>query len=224
LRRFDLRARIIAGISCILVSVDVSNPASLAFIMAACLLLLCRDFPRVVQRLVPLETFCLLFAAQSVLGLIEARTALILILRVNCAALLYMLAVVPAGIGALAQALTALRVSPKLVSILYLTHRYVCVLHDKVFCSVTAMRLRAGRRGTVFMWKAYAAVIASALASAFVKADSVSAALLARGFDGVVPLTAAQTWKTRDTFLAACAALVFVAYGTYKTYKHFFFV
>lgn len=197
LRRIDPRVRIIAGVPLILISVNVSNFIILGGIIVLCMLILCRDFVCIIKRLIPLEIFCVLFLIQSFFGLLETHKAFVYIMRVNCAALLYMLTIITMGIGVLGQALGQLRVSPKLISILYLTHRYIYLMSDKVFCSIKAMHLRKNpaARGLIFIWKAYAACIACAIVSSFVQAESVSAALMSRGFDGVIPQTGARKWK-----------------------------
>lgn len=220
-RRFDPRARVIAAAALILIIIDVSNLILLAVVTAVCILLLCRDFLRVVKRIIPLELFCALFLAQSFFGLIEFRMALVYILRVHCAALIYMLVVIPAGIGALAQALGAFRVQPKLISILYLTHRYIFLMRDKIFCSINAMRRRKNpvNNGVVFLWKAYAAVFAASIAASFSKAESVTKALASRGFDGVIPRTRVQKWRVCDTLfvitpLAGLALFLFYRFSS----------
>jgi energy-coupling factor transporter transmembrane protein EcfT len=137
-----------------------------------------------------------------------------------------MLGIVPMGLGTLAQTLAALRVNSKLISILYLTHRYIYLLRDTVFCSVQAMRLRQNpqAKGILFTWKAYAAVFAAALAAALKSSEDVSAALRQRGFDGAVPQTRIYHWRVCDTILVTLTFLCVIIYGTYTAYKHFIFV
>jgi cobalt/nickel transport system permease protein len=206
--------------------VSITNPFALSGMIAICLVLLRRDFLCVLKRLIPLETFSALFLFQTLFGFLSPGTALILILRVNAAALLYMLMVIPLGLGTFAQALGALGVSPKLVSILFLSYRYIYLMHDKVIYSVRAMRLRQSphQKGTLVRWKSCAAVFAAALAGAFVTADRVSAALVKRGFNGAVPQTVQWEWKARDTVfvLFCCGGLVF--YGTYTVFGHLLFL
>jgi energy-coupling factor transporter transmembrane protein EcfT len=226
LRRFDPRARVIAGASLILVSARLTHYAILAGIACACMLFLRRDFSRVIKRLVPLEVFCALFPLQVLCALLPGRTAIVFILRVHCAALLYMLTVASMGFGAFAQALAALRVNPKLISILYLTHRYIYMMSDTVFSSVKAMRFRGNvnNNTVIFIWKSYAAVFASSLCAAYVKAESAGMALLSRGFDGLIPQTSVRRWRAADSVLAGSCLLCAVLYGTYSGIRHFFFV
>jgi energy-coupling factor transporter transmembrane protein EcfT len=226
LRRFDPRARVIAGASLIIVSIHITHYMILAGIMGVCILLLWRDFSRVIKRLVPLEVFCTLFLLQTLCGFLPGGTAFVFILRVHCAALIYMLAVASMGFGAFAQALAALRVNQKLVSILYLTHRYIYMNSDTVFRAVKMMRFRknADNNGLIFIWKSYAAVFAASLCAAYVKAESADAALLSRGFDGLIPQTTVRRWAAADSVLAGSCLAGIGAYGTYSIIKHFFFV
>jgi energy-coupling factor transporter transmembrane protein EcfT len=226
LRRFDPRARVIAGSSLIFVSIQLTHYVILAGIACACILLLRRDFFRVIKRLVPLEVFCALFLAQALCGLLPGQRAIVFILRVHCAALLYMLSVAGMGFGALAQTLAALRINSKLISILYLTHRYIYMMSDTVFCAVKAMRFRknADNHGVVFIWKAYAAVFAASLCAAFATAERAGIALLSRGFDGLIPQTRVGHWDAADSVLVTACLLSMVVYGTYTLIRHFFFV
>lgn len=224
--RFDPRARVIAGASLILISIHITHCMILASIMGACVLLLRRDISHVIKRLVPLELFCALFLLQALCGFLPGPMALVLILRIHCAALLYMLSVASMGFGVFAQTLAALRVNPKLISILYLTHRYIYMMSDTVFCAVKAMRFRKNvdNNGLIFIWKSYAAVFAASLCAAYVKAENVDAALLSRGFDGLIPQTSVQRWSAADKVLAVCCLASAVVYGTYTLIKYLFFV
>jgi energy-coupling factor transporter transmembrane protein EcfT len=230
LSRFDPRARFVSALLTIAIAVNVSRIYALAAIAAACLLCLYRDFLCVLKRLLALETFCLLFFIQSVFGILPLGTAVIFILRVNCAALIYMLAVIPLGAGKLAQTLAALRVNMKLVSIFYLSHRYIYMMHDKVMFSMKAMRLRLHLRSAphtrtmVGMWKCYAHVFATALAGAFVKTDEVTRALQKRGFDGTIPQTAVWAWRIRDTVMVVLCCLGCMLYGACKIAGRLFFL
>lgn len=226
LRPFDPRARLIAACALILLAVNLGEYAALLGMIAVCLALLCRDCVCAAKRLIPLETFCLLFLVQTAGGFIQPRTAVIFTLRINCAALVYMLLVIPLGAGTFAQTLAHLKVNPKLISILYLTCRYIYVMHDKVICAIAAMRFRASpyQKGTLAAWKSCAAVFATALASAFVQADAVGAALRSRGFDGIIPKTAILVWRVKDTLLAAGGGAVLLLYGTYKIFGRLFFL
>jgi energy-coupling factor transporter transmembrane protein EcfT len=221
LKAFDPRARLAAGIALLLVAVNAAEIALLSGMIAVCLFFLRRDLPCAVKRLAPLEMFCLLFLAQAACGLLKVQTALIIALRVNSAALIYMLTVIPLGTGTAARTLAALHVNQKLVSILYLSCRYIYLMHDKVFFSVKAMRLRLnpGQKGSGAMWKSYAAVFAASLAGAFVQADAIGMALRKRGFDGVIPETVPPQWGTRDTVLIIGCSGGLLLYGAYRIWN-----
>ncbi|MDR2480142.1 MAG: energy-coupling factor transporter transmembrane protein EcfT [Treponema sp.] len=226
LKRFDPRARLAAGVFLLLIAVNVSKGIVLSGIISICLLLLCRDFIRAAKRLGPLEIFCGLFLVQALCGVLEPPAAAVFILRLNCAALIYMLAVVPLGTENFARTLVLLHVNKKLVSIVYLSCRYIHLMHDSVFFSIKAMRLRKNPhlKGTLFLWKSYAAVFAAALVKAFIKADNVTMALQKRGFDGIIPQTVQAEWGLKDTVLVLGAGTGLLVYGTYKTFGHLFFL
>ncbi|MDR2491082.1 MAG: energy-coupling factor transporter transmembrane protein EcfT [Spirochaetaceae bacterium] len=210
LRRFDPRARIAAALLLILAVSRLSNYIVLGCIIAVSMTLLYRDFICILKRLIPIETFCVLFFVQAVCNFITPRTAMIFMLRINCAALLCMGFVVPIGMGTIAAVLERFRVNPKLISIIYLTYRYIYMMHDTVMCSIKAMKLRkCPGRPPAYEWKCYAAVFATALAAALEKSDAVSAALCKRGFDGIIPRTAVWRRRWYDVLLVVCSAVFF---------------
>ena len=212
LKSFDPRARLGAGIALIIISVNISAISVLLIIAALCLFLLCRDLLCVLKRLLPLEAFCLLFIIQSLFGILRLENAVIFILRVNCAALIYIFMVIPMGAGKLAQTLTALKVNAKLVCIFYLSYRFIYMMHDRVIFSVKAMRLRSGayEKDTIRMWKAYAHVFSTAITGAFIKADEVTMALQKRGFDTLIPQTVVLVWSVKDSLLIAFCCSSFI--------------
>lgn len=225
LRRFDPRARVIAGASLALVVHGASVPVLIALLGLGTPLLR-RDFSRILRGLAPLELFCALLLLQALAGLLPGSRALVLILRVHGAALVYALTVASMGFSAFAQALGALGLSPKLISILYLTHRYLYLMSDAVFLGLRAMRYRKSPEagGLVFMWKSYAAVFASALCAALVRAESAGTALLSRGFEGRIPRTGVRRWNAGDGLLAAAGITGAVVYGTGTLITRFFLV
>jgi energy-coupling factor transporter transmembrane protein EcfT len=226
LKKFDPRARVMAGISLILLGVNVSNLGVLSGMIALCFLLLRRDGLCVVKRLIPLESFCALFVLQAAFGLLSWNTAGVFVLRVNCAALLSMLMIIPLCPGVLAGTLRVFRLNHKLICIFYLSYRYIFLMYDKVFFSIEAMKLRApaSQKGTLYRWKVFAALFASSLAAGFVKAEEVTTALQARGFDGVIPQTSLWVWGVRDTVLVFASCLGLGLYGTYKVFGRLFFL
>jgi cobalt/nickel transport system permease protein len=135
-------------------------------------------------------------------------------LRVNAAALLAMVFVVPLGIGRLGSTLTKLKVNPKLVSLLLLTYRDLFIIHDRIFRALLSMRLRRPRQTTLAAWRSYTALFASAFAAAFFRSQKISRAAQARGFTGAFPLTVVFRWKARDTMalITACAASTLLVY------------
>jgi len=226
LKSFDPRARLGAGVLLIIITVNITMISLLSIILAFCLVVLCRDFVCVLKRLLPLETFCLLFIIQSVFGILRIDRAVIIILRVNCAALIYMITVVPISAGKLLQTLTALKVNKKLVGIFYLSYRFIYLMYDKVMFAVKAMRLRSGtyEKDTIQMWKAYAHVFSTAIVGAFIKADDVTMALQKRGFDNTIPQTVVWVWSVKDTLLIIISCCCIILYGTYKITGRLFFL
>ncbi|MDR2094954.1 MAG: energy-coupling factor transporter transmembrane protein EcfT [Treponema sp.] len=199
MRPLDPRCRLAAGFAVILAAASVTNPLLLSGLIIAGALALARDIKTVLTRLGAVNVFCaMLFITMPLSGYgVEAPVRYTL--RINAAALIFMLFVVSLGIADLAPALTKLRVNPKLVSLLILTYRYLFLMHDRVFRSILAMRLRRPRLTTRAAWRSYTALFASAFVSAFFRSRKINRAAQARGFDGVFPLTRTFNWKLRDT-------------------------
>jgi cobalt/nickel transport system permease protein len=188
----------------------ITNGFTLAGLVCAAALALIRDIKIVVRRLAAVNVFCVPLFLTLPLGGYGPAVPLLYTLRINAAALLSMVFVVPLGIGRLAPALAKLKVNAKLVSLLILTYRYIFLMHDRVFHAVLSMRLRRPRQTAQAAWRSYPALFASAFAGAFFRSQKIGRAALARGFDGVFPLTRNFRWKIRDTLALAAAFAVSV--------------
>jgi energy-coupling factor transporter transmembrane protein EcfT len=219
LTRIDPRCRIAAGIMLIFAALHLTNFFLLAGLISAAFFALFQDAKTVLRRLAAVNTFCaVLFITMPLSG--NSFTApLLYTLRVNAAALFYMLFAAALGIGRLAPALAALKVNEKLVALLILTYRYLFVMYDRIFRSLLSMRLRRPRRAAHPAWRTYTALFAAAFADAFIRTQKINRAAQARGFDGVFPITRTFRWKTRDTLALLIAAVVsilllFVEHGS----------
>ncbi|MDR2133951.1 MAG: energy-coupling factor transporter transmembrane protein EcfT [Treponema sp.] len=208
LRPFDPRCRLAAGCAVILSAVSVTNPLLLAGLIIAAALALVRDIRTVLTRLGAVNVFCATLFITMPLSGYGIEAPLRYTLRINAAAVIFMLFVASPGTGGIAPALTKLRVNAKLVSLLILTCRYVVIMHDRVFRAVLSMRLRRPRMGTLTAWRSYTALFASAFAGAFFRSQKISRAARARGFDGLFPLTRTFNWKLRDTAALIIASAV----------------
>jgi cobalt/nickel transport system permease protein len=199
LSSLDPRCRLAAGFACIAALIHITDPVLLLGLITAAALALVRDIHTVLPRLGAVNVFCAVLFLTAPLGGSGFMVPLRYTLRINAAALFSMLFVASLGIGRLASALTALRVPAKLVALLVLTYRCLFIMHDRIFRSLLSMRLRRPRQTTQAAWRSYPALFAAALASAFFRAQKLSRAARARGFDGVFPRTRTFRWKGRDT-------------------------
>jgi cobalt/nickel transport system permease protein len=157
-------------------------------------------------------------------GVSRPEAAALYTLRINAAALLYMVFVSSLSISALAAAMTKLKVPPKLVSLFVLTWRSIFLLHEGFSVALTSMRLRlrgAERQNgaTIREWRALSAIFATTLIRALLRAKKVAAAMGARGFDGEYPVTMVFSWKAADSLLLAGSAafllisIIFIRYS-----------
>jgi cobalt/nickel transport system permease protein len=208
LRGVDPRCRLAAGAGLIMAAIHISHPLLLGGLILGSLLCLIRDASVVFRRLLPVNLLTLTlwltlplgrFLAGETGGIGAALTgALTYTLRINAAALLYMVTAAPLGAGGLASALVKLRCPDKLAVLFLLTYRYVFVLYQRVFTAVLSMRLRRPPRAAPGQWRAYAAVFAAALISAVIRSRNIGKALRVRGFDGAFPLTRTFALKPSD--------------------------
>jgi cobalt/nickel transport system permease protein len=216
----DLRCRVISAFLLIVSAVSVSNYCILASFVIILMIFLIKSIRIVLLRLLPVNIFTLMLWVSLPLGALitawlEENTgnvhyakalcdALIFTLRINAAALLYMVFLIPIGISGLSSALSKLAVPKKLVSLLILSYRLIFVMFERVYVSVTSMRLRQPEGQTMTeQWRSFAAVFASSFLSAEFRSQKIWKAMQSRGFDGAFPITKTFRWKKPDTFLLA---------------------
>jgi cobalt/nickel transport system permease protein len=180
--------------------------------MTLCLALLFRDLRVTLLRLIPVNMMMAAVWLSVPFGL-SSRSALLYTLRVNAAALLSMVFIIPMGIGAIASSMAMLKVPPKLVSLFVLTYRCLFLMRGRISTALVSMKLRSPERGTIwYRWRSFAAVFASTMAGAVFRAHRVTQAMIVRGFDGVFPVTRPFNWRLCDTVtLVLCAAALLAA-------------
>ncbi|MDR1031212.1 MAG: energy-coupling factor transporter transmembrane protein EcfT [Treponema sp.] len=224
---FDPRCRVLAAVCLILVVLTITHPVIEAIIMVGTVVPFLmgktgtRELRKLFLRLIPVNIVTLILWLSLLLnglgvhdpggpGSLERLFggALLYTLRINAAALVYMVLIIPLGIGRLANGLMKLKVPATLVSLLVLTYRYIFVMYQGVFVSVLSMQSRRPRQTTLEQWRSYTAVFASALVKAMLRAQKIGNIMELRGFTGVLPITTVFIWKLQDTLLlGACIIL-----------------
>jgi cobalt/nickel transport system permease protein len=204
LNRLDPRLRLAAGLVCICLAIQVRDYKILAALIAGALALLIRGGKTLLRRLIPLNTFtALLFVSLPLGELITSAVhntephiaaalykAALYGARINTAALLSMIFIIPLGISVLSGALMKLGVPPKLVTLLILSYRFIFILWERISTAVLSLRLRRPKTmPKLTELRAYAAMFAAAIISAELRSRKIAAAMKARGFDGVFPVT-----------------------------------
>lgn len=231
--RLDARTRILAAIAVIVTAVAITDPSVLAAAvvalaaLAAATRVAAADLGR---RLLHLEGFMILLVMMlpfSVAGETAFRLgplaaswagldrALLILLRVNVAALA--LFVLVAGIEPvrLGHALARLSVPPRLVLLLLFAARYVGVLRAEAVRLHEALRARGfvarTSRHTV---RTLGHVVGQLLVRTVERAERIDEAMRCRGFSGHFALVTAERFSSRDAvFAAALAAALVVALG-----------
>jgi cobalt/nickel transport system permease protein len=214
----DPRGRVGAGICLVLSSISISHPPILGIFILGLFLCLIRDIRTVLLRLIPVNLLVLFLWLTLPLSGPDLGTALnealVYTLRINAAALVYMVTIIPLGPGGLANALIKLRCPDKLTALFLLTYRYIFVMYERVFVAVRSMLIRRPRQNTLGRWSSYTAVFGTALISALRRARETAKAMEVRGFNGVIPVTRIFSWKRWDTlFLGAGLLLSFTLWA-----------
>jgi cobalt/nickel transport system permease protein len=217
-RGIDPRCRIGAGVALILGGLALSSPFLLAALVLGAAFSLRREGKRVLARLLPVNLFALFLVLTLLLGgfLEEGGSglraafgaALVYVLRINAAAVLYMALIIPLGIGGLTNALLKLRCPEKLAALLLLTYRALFVMYQRLFVAAASLKLRQPRQGTLGQWRSYAAVFGTALISALQRSGKIGRALQSRGFSGSLPITRTFALKAGDLLFVAGALLL----------------
>jgi cobalt/nickel transport system permease protein len=210
----DPRCRVLVGVCLITGAISVGNWYLLFALIPLLMAGHYREIKTALRRLIPVNIFNLMLALTLPFGVwintlsglpadygAAGMTALRYVLRINVAALLYMLFIIPLGIGGLAATLSKLAVPSKLVSLLILSYRYIFVLHERLTVSLLSMRLRSPRVNTIGQWRSSAAVFSASIAAAILRSQKIEIAMKERGFNGVFPLTRPFHWKSRDTVM-----------------------
>jgi energy-coupling factor transporter transmembrane protein EcfT len=230
----DPRCRIGAGLCLILSGITLSQPLLLGVFILGMLVILWKDIKRALARLIPVNIFVLILVLTLPLGTLwpgaggivpedtgkiilagsepafrEAlKAALVYALRINAAALICMVLIIPLGIGGLTNALMKLRCPKKLAALFLLTHRYLFVMYRRVFVSAASLRLRQPRQSIPDQWRSYTAVFGTALVSAILRSRKIGRALQVRGFNGAFPVTRAFTLRAGDLLFLGVSLLL----------------
>jgi cobalt/nickel transport system permease protein len=209
----DGRCRFISAVLLIIAAVSATNVFLLSMIIGFCVLLLARDMRITILRLIPVNVMSVAVWLSVPLGLGVGNAALYT-LRINAAALLYMLFVIPMSISVIASSMTMLKIPTKLVSLFILTYRYIFLMSEHLSTALTAMRLRCPGGGTTRLWRSFAAVFATTMAAAIFRSQKISWAMASRGFNGAFPVTHNFRWSPRDSAaltlsIAVSALLIF---------------
>ncbi|MDR2802941.1 MAG: energy-coupling factor transporter transmembrane protein EcfT [Treponema sp.] len=203
----DGRCRFISAAFFIVAAVYSTSLTVLAGLILLCLFVLLRELRVTFLRLIPVNMMTAAFWLTVPFGF-SINSAIIYTLRINAAALIYMIFIIPMGIGAIASSMTKLRIPEKLVSLFILSYRYIFLLGERLSVTLISMKLRSPESGVVNLWRSFAAVFASTIVRAVYRAQKVSTAMVSRGFDGVFPVTLIFKWRLMDTAVLALSVIV----------------
>ncbi|GHT78814.1 cobalt ECF transporter T component CbiQ [Spirochaetia bacterium] len=206
LKGFDGRCRLLSGAVLIAALVSSKNDMVLLAAIGVSMAVLFRELRVTFLRLIPVNMMVIALWLPVLFGG-NTHTAFIYTLRLNAAALMYMCFVIPLSISAIASSLTKLKAPDKLISLFILTYRYIFLLHERFWTAQKSMRLRNTIHNDAGMWRSLSAIFSTSIIGAHFRGEKVWIAMMARGFDGSFPVTAAFHWRLRDTALLAVSIL-----------------
>jgi cobalt/nickel transport system permease protein len=226
LDRLDARVRVVATLATVIALLTIRSPVVLAALLPITVLaalstgLTTRDLA---ARLVHVEGFLIVLAIMlpltvpgptwAALGPIELSCpgldrAILILLRVNLAALAILILVAGLEPVRLGHALARMGVPAKLVHILLFTARWVALVRDEARRLHDAMRARAFRATTSRHGLATLAhFVGQLLVRAFERAERVDEAMRCRAFAGRFALVAEERVSAYDAVFAAGLAL-----------------
>ena len=207
--KFDDRCRLIVTVLLITAMVSTTSAVLPCACILLCLAVMMDDMRVTLLRLLPVNIMAVALWLPVIVGF-DPDKALLYTLRINCAALLYMCLIGPMSLSRLASSMSMLKTPEKLVALFILTHRYIYLLYGGLSTALVSMRLRLTEQNHMHRWRSLAAVFATTLTRAVLRAEIISLAMINRGFDGGFPVTMKPRWKFIDSVLLAAAVSLVV--------------
>lgn len=204
--RLDPRVRLAAAVAFVAALVPLHSAPALAAALAAGLAAACLarlPLRPTLRRLAAIEGFLALMLVTlpftipgdefaRVFGLAASREgverAVVILVRVNAAALVIAALLSTMGTSRLAAAMAGLGVPERLAHLFRLTVRYVAVFHDEHARLRRAMRARAFRAGSDrHSWRTLGNLVGMLVVRSVERAERVAWAMKCRGFTGRFP-------------------------------------
>jgi cobalt/nickel transport system permease protein len=230
IHRLDTRVRVLVAVAWSVAIAAVSAPAAVVVgLVAAVALAATARLPlrATLRRLIPLNLFlavlCMLIPlttpgpalfyvhtlAVTWPGLLAG---IIVAARANAIVLILTALLTTMEVADLGRSLCALRVPPKLVTLLLLTGRYVFVLQTEYQRLRRAMRVRSFTPGTNWHTLRTLGYLVGMLAvNGFDRSERILQAMKCRGYTGEFPLRETSSLQRRDLGFSAVAVTLLVA-------------
>jgi len=111
----------------------------------------------------------------------------------------------------LIRALRDLRVPVVFITLFTFLHRYVDVLREQLTSQRIALESRAPSMGRVRRWRLYGDLAGNLLVRSYERGERIGAAMLSRGFTGVLPTSEVVSLRPADALLVAGTILAIAA-------------
>lgn len=222
--RWEVRMKLVTCIAIAFLLVPVKNPIALgvyAVFLFALLFTARLPLRRVLQRLLLLLPFLIFLAVPVLLGggfppsPERVELILLLMLKAVCTVFLLFIIVFTQPVQLLFNGIGHMHLPDKLVSVLFLSWRYVFLFWEKLFQTYKALRSRLFRGGlNMRAYKTYGEIIGGLFVKSLDSSERVYKAMISRGYTGRSVVAEAQKitpldWFKSTVMLTSTAVLYF---------------
>jgi cobalt/nickel transport system permease protein len=130
------------------------------------------------------------------------KLALLISIKANAIMIVFLSFVCPLSVPQITNALSELKIPPKLCHLLGFTFRFIFVLEEERRKLLRAAKNRGFQPGSnMHTYKTYAYIIGMVLVRSWERAERVQQAMLCRGFSGKYPILQVSSFKRGDIWL-----------------------
>ena len=223
LHRRDARAKIVALVAILIVLATTPSAGNLrmagyAVIIVGAVLLARLPVGSVLGRACVVLPFSLTFAAMSWIAGDHAR-AIALVEKTYLSTIAVLVVAGTTALPALLKGFESLGVPRVLVAVIQFLYRYLFVISEQAQHMRLASVCRAGIRksGRSTRWRAAAGTLGVLFARSYYRADGIHRAMLARGFNGQLPVAQTASFTVLD---AAFAVAVVTSFAIVRVFPY----
>ena len=215
LHRRDARAKIIALLAVLIVLATTPSDATIrmgayALVILAAVFVARLPIAGVLGRGLVVLPFALTFAAVSWIGGDQPR-AIALVEKTYLSTIAVLIVAGTTALPALLRGFESLGAPRVIISVIQFLYRYLFVISEQAqhMRAAAACRAGLGKTDRKARWQAAAGSLSVLFARSYFRADGIHRAMLARGYNGRLPVTEQSRFRMADAAFAMLAALTF---------------